>query len=54
MQASPKARRVPAERLSDRELARELTLAAGARWTPRKQLFDTLFAELQRRRSRYQ
>ena len=52
MHATPKIHRVPADRLSDRELARELTLAAGARWTPRKQLFDTLFSELQRRRDR--
>jgi hypothetical protein len=38
--------------LSDAELQRELTYTAGARWTPRKQLFDALYDELQRRRSR--
>jgi hypothetical protein len=34
------------------ELQRALTYAAGARSTPRKQLFDALYDELQRRRAR--
>ena len=38
--------------MSDAELQRELTYAAGARSTPRKQLFDALYDELQRRRAR--
>jgi hypothetical protein len=36
---------------SDRELERELTIAAAARTATRRHLFDTLYEELQRRRT---
>jgi hypothetical protein len=39
-----------ARTFSDRDLQRELTIAAAARTATRRHLFDTLFEELQRRR----
>ena len=47
----PVARRAEVVRtFSDRELERELTIAAAARTATRRNLFDILYKELQRRR----